>query len=255
MSLVVTKSFASCLMVLCLSAPMSAIPRELCGTYRAGSPSYAHTILLHEDGRFDYEFWSDIYQVHSRGRAKVEGDLLVLTDERGRGHKPRESAPERAHFVKWGRRQYLVPESEMITFASEVRHGKEAPKLRDYGKRRHRDYYLRLGDEDIEAEGKPTLPGVFPNWLLEKAPAGTISDTFGTRYGVVTLGTKEGLRDGSWLGVVTRDRKKVEKCKVLSACETRSLVDLGEYGALEKGLTVTTYLDAIEIVYVFPEDD
>jgi len=77
---------------------------------------------------------------------------------------------DRKHFglsanivpVLWGKRHYLIPESELIDFGNAINSGNE-PCI-DYCAR----FLLKVGDEKRTVNGEPNIPESFRRYLLDK---------------------------------------------------------------------------------------
>jgi hypothetical protein len=92
--------------------------------------------------------------------------------------------------VKWGERNYLVPEDRLLGFCNAVNQGIE-PRRRIDG-----DFYLRRGDESKSAIGLPTIPSQWREYLLSKPLRGHVFHVFADGSSAVSLGHKSGLRRG-----------------------------------------------------------
>src|SRR5207253_3560046 len=72
-------------------------------------------------------------------------------------------------IVRWDRRRYLVPPEDVLTFCVDARSGRE-PRRGVHGM-----YYLRRGDEDKPATGKPDLPKGFEKYWTMKPIQGLLT--------------------------------------------------------------------------------
>lgn len=84
------------------------------------------------------------------GSVTSDGDVLVLRLTDSLGSSARETT-WRLRPVRWGDRQYLLEEDEIVAFVDAIRSGTE-PRSRIQG-----HHLLRDGDQDLPAHGLPGL--------------------------------------------------------------------------------------------------
>jgi len=129
--------------------------------------------------------------------------------------------------IRWGERLYLIPTDGIVRFCNAINSGKE-PRNGPHGQ-----FFLRRGDWEKEAPGKPELPKEFMPYLLDKpvdAAIVSIKNTREERVGkiatvVMDKGKEAGLLPGMELSVV-RPNNVYQEVKLTKVEETQSE---GEY--------------------------
>jgi len=92
--------------------------------------------------------------------------------------------------VKWGKRQYLVPQERGIAFCNAVNLGKE-PRASNYG-----DFPLGEGQEAVAVAGLPAVPEAWSGYLLKTSVQGEVTELLPDLIAKVNVGRKQGLRAG-----------------------------------------------------------
>lgn len=111
------------------------------GVYHRGDGlGFNHTLILHPDGRFAFE-WNGCLGTYDqrRGFVKDLGDRLVL-------------GKETYWVIGWGERRYLVEDRELEDFGNAI-NSRAEPRWEPQGL-----FYLRREDENKSATGLPDLP-------------------------------------------------------------------------------------------------
>jgi hypothetical protein len=175
-----------------------------------------------ESGKVDVE----------NGRIKLRG---AVTDESLRMNK--EFVP-----VKWGERRYLLPPDSLISFVNDINQGSEPRK--DI----HGSFFLRWGDEDKPAKGRPGLPEPFKSYVRETplkakvAEVGKSSTTqhYQSKYQLTPITLDVGAADAVFVGMVlyakgrgsmpqARVKEVTEHtCKAVFRQETKGAIELRE---------------------------
>ena len=98
--------------------------------------------------------------------------------------------------VRWGRREYLIPEERLLAFVNAINAGSE-PRAGGMGV-----FYLKKGDQQIAASGSPDLSEAWRSYILSTPLKGKVvrvlqRETTTTRPLVVLdTGSEKGLRPG-----------------------------------------------------------
>jgi hypothetical protein len=139
--------------------------------------------------------------------------------------------------IRWGDRVYLVPADKIIKFCNAA-NSRDEPR-----KGVHGFFFLRKGDEEKEAEGKPELPEKFMPYLLDKPVNATVVSINGIQEDrgsknatvVVDKGKNDGLLPGMKLHVVEPDMvfDGVEITKVEETQSEGTFVYGGPYDVLK----------------------
>ena len=105
------------------------------------------------------------------GRYEAAASSVRLIPGPGDFRRDPRTFAESMHRIHWGQREYLVPEERMLAFANAINAGRE-PRGHVIGA----VFYLRSGDEAKVADGLPSLPGRWQEFLLPTPVAGTVSE-------------------------------------------------------------------------------
>jgi hypothetical protein len=136
---------------------------DLAGSYYRGDGlGVNQTLRIEADGTYGF-VWSGCLGTYSRstGRAFLRrGGLDLETLSEGPGnHVP--VAKESFRPVRWGKRHYLVPLGDLMSFVNAVNLGREP---RDGA---HGLHYLRQDDWKLPVTGLPDLPEPYRGYLLK----------------------------------------------------------------------------------------
>ena len=149
----------------------------------------------------------------SEGQWSVEGGQLKLHARKTAGMA--EKLPGMYEIIRWGDRTYLVPSGEMIAFCNYINQGSE-PRAGAHG-----SVFLKDGDWNQEAAGRPTLPARFLAFLLAKPVRARIVSSDGA-HGTIDAGRRAGLRVGM---VLTLQDGSVDQVRVTSSSEDSATVE------------------------------
>ena len=181
------------LLAACHPAPTGIrLPAQFVGTFGTGESGLgSQTVVLASDGRFTLTEFCCTGGSDTAGFAWLEGDVLVLPDDRdwlepqAEGSRTR----HRLYAVPWGARMYLVRDDRLTEFCNAVNNGWE-PRKSSGG------FWLRAGDEALRAPGLPVVPGPWRLYLLScRLEARTVS-AVDERGAWVELGARDGLIEG-----------------------------------------------------------
>jgi hypothetical protein len=168
---------------------------SLVGTYSfGGCTAESSTLRIEVNGQFamDARVGCGAPRQHLTGKARINNGYLVLEtsqliDETLKifNMYPRAFLP-----VTWGERHYLVSRDQLLEFCNSVNAGSIPSRWRDYG------VYLRDGDENKKAAGRPPLPKECSPFLLAKPLRGKVSTLIDPYTAVIDVGQDSGLRPG-----------------------------------------------------------
>lgn len=166
--------------------------RTLAGEYSYGNGFDRNcTLEISPDGRFLYRK-CDCERVVDQavGTVELQDGRVVL-----KPNQPRENWPEGTSSVlmpvAWGQRLYLVPSDDMNGFSNQVNRGIEPVSRGSMG-----SYYLREGDWDRPATGKPNLPDEWKKRLLDQPVTGVVAGKDPLDRWIIDLGKDHGVYDG-----------------------------------------------------------
>lgn len=208
------------------------LAKEIKGWYYFGDGLGVNCGLeLRADGRFEFSWYGCLGEYdRNTGPYHVEKGRVVLFPEKPNIREGFQGTPTRFFPVPWGERLYLVEDERILEFCNAINQGQE-PRRKVHGM-----VYLRRGDEKKPVSGRPVLPKVWRDYLLETPLEGKVIDALGNR-GVVNLGKKHGLK----VGMVLTDR----------ADENRPYVQLRVTEVMEESAKVETkYASAGETIHV-----
>ena len=175
----------------------------------AGEYSYGNgfdrniTLEISPDGRFLYKHCNCenvIDQV--RGKVVLQDGQVIFYPESQRHTWPAGMGSVLIP-VTWDQRLYLVPHHDIVGFSNQVNRGIEPVRRGSVG-----NYFLREGDWDRPAEGKPNLPGEWKNRLLETPVTGKIAGKDPAGRWIIDLGKMHGVYDGMELSAWSQDLRQ-----------------------------------------------
>jgi hypothetical protein len=158
---------------------------------RGGSQS----LRIEPDGRFSFR-WGTNFGTYAKnyGLARVTDGVLNLSPILGKEATP--SGMDTRFFpVAWGGRSYLLREEDLLSFCNDVNLGTE-PRQVASG-----TGYLRQGDWNTQVSGWPQLPTEWMPYVLTKPIRGQIIELLDANHARISLGSKDGIRDGMQLFV------------------------------------------------------
>ncbi len=169
-------------------------PVPVAGEYRLGSIRFGDRILiLSANGQYNYTARNDCLGVDSRqGEHEVKNGMIIFKSGRP---GPRLKSPV-YYSVRWGGRMYLIPQSDMIDFCTEVNHDIE-PRNDKLGQH----YYLRDGDWGKPVTGRPQLPKEFEKQFGPNPMKGKIVELSGKAEAWVDFGSNAVMEVGKTLYV------------------------------------------------------
>jgi hypothetical protein len=178
------------------------------------------SLKLGPDDRFSFG-WRGCLGVYDQnaGVARVEAGHLILKTERPNAREGFRGTPTDFIPVRWGARLYLIPEGDGREFCNAVNQGTE-PRAGIHGR-----FYLRRGDWEKKAEGRPDVPEAWKPLLLTGPLRGRVFEVLGGDRARVDLGSDVGV----WRGM-----------EMWSDAEGFGLVEIVEVGA-KSSVAVTKY--------------
>lgn len=123
--------------------------------------------------------------------------------------------------VSWGQRLYLVPQKDMVGFLNQINRGAEPVQKGNVGQ-----YFLREGDWDRPADGKPDLPPDLKQRILEKPLMGGVTGKDPRDRWVMNLGQNHGVYDGMELSAWAPDGSNFVTVKVTQTGVDSSAIKL-----------------------------
>ncbi|QEH39000.1 hypothetical protein OJF2_76120 [Aquisphaera giovannonii] len=217
------------------------------GTYVAREGYIGLTLVLHGD-RFDalrscpkicseHTPWFETKHgvvARSRGALKlrVQGQELLPV----RDGKEETWLPTDLVSVRWGRREYLIGEGELLAFCNAVNQGEE-PRDSEYG-----FFLLGVGQEDAAVSGLPDVPATFGQYLLKEPINGVVTELLPDLRARVNVGRKQGLRAG--MELVPTEKPDFSDMAIVHVEEGESVVKTkypnGTYREIRVGDLVST---------------
>jgi hypothetical protein len=231
---------------------LTETPLDVAGTY-----SYSHAfgftrITLAKDGSFTGDSADCTTAYNFKGSYVVKDGVVEATlesgtksgrdgsdvetifpekDASGRATDKKEVARYRP--VAWGERLYLLPADDLLSFCNAVNLGTEprrnwAEEMMS-GSAYFGSFYLREGDEKKSADGLPQLPERWQEYLLKKPVAGVVLSIDGDNTATISVGGREGLKEGMVLTVVGgRAPSMWSGLKVVSVGDTTAKVEIAD---------------------------
>lgn len=195
----------------------------------AGEYSYGNgfdqncTLEISPDGRFIYKRCScEAVTDQAVGTASFDDGRLMLKPEQPRANWPRGTSDVLVP-VTWGQRLYLVPQDDIVGFSNHVNRGLEPVTRGSMG-----SYYLREGDWDRPATGKPELPHEWKNRLLEAPITGEVAGKDPSGRWIINLGKRHGVFDQMELSAWAPDMRKFVNLRVTETGTDTSAVEIVE---------------------------
>jgi hypothetical protein len=183
---------------------------SLRGEYYWGDGLGSNTYLIIElNGRFSYRSFADVgYRQKYEGTIEVvEGNLLFKV-EKSEPPRAQDRFPHpRLHPIRWGKRFYLLSDSQYLSFCNAVNLGLEPRDDLDgeFYVRIIRTEQSRKGEADPELDGQidgvPELPIAWRPFLLARPLSGEIIEVQKEGQASVDIGSEKGLREGMSLMV------------------------------------------------------
>lgn len=144
---------------------------SLAGQYSFGNGlNQNFELTIAEDGTFSYEqatYEGPIAQ--AAGTVAIRGGKLVLSPDTATVEAWPAGMGLQLVPVAWGERQYLVPDKDIMMFVNAVNRGNEPVRQVSRG-----NFFLREGDLDKPAPGKPDLPERESALILKKPVNGRV---------------------------------------------------------------------------------
>lgn len=178
---------------------------RLAGEYSYGNGFDVNcTLEISPDGRFLFKRCNcETVVDQALGQVELmENGRLVLKPQQARDSWPRGTAQVLVP-VSWDQRLYLIPENDFLGFSNHVNRGLEPVSRGSMG-----SYYLREGDWDRPATGKPDLPDEWQERLLDEPIAGQVAGRDPSGRWIINLGEDHGLYNGMQLSAWSRDLRK-----------------------------------------------
>jgi hypothetical protein len=161
------------------------------------------TLEISPDGRFIYKLCNcETVVDQAAGKVVLQDGQVLLQPERPRQQWPRGMATVLVP-VTWDQRLYLVPQNDILGFSNQVNRGVEPVSRGSMG-----NYFLREGDWDRPAEGKPDLPGEWKERLLDKPVTGLVAGKDPSGRWIINLGKDHGVYDGMELSAWAPDLRR-----------------------------------------------
>lgn len=154
-------------------------------------------LLGFRDGRYEFQWLSDTGPVaRSSGTYVLEPGSVSFHPDSGAFRKDPRTFADAMHRVRWGAREYLIPEERMLAFTNAINAGRE-PRANGFGL-----FYLREGDEARPVAGKPDLGPKWNSFVLPLPLSGAVvkveqRETLTQRpVVVIDAGARAGLKQG-----------------------------------------------------------
>ena len=194
--------------------------RSLSGEYSFGNGLDENcTLEISPDGRFFYKRCNcEVVVEQVAGIVAMQDGELRLQPDKPRDKWPRGAAPNLVP-VTWGQRLYLVPQDDLVGFSNHVNKGLEPVTRGNMGR-----YFLREGDWDRPATGKPELPPDWKKRLLDKPITGQVAGKDPGGRWIINLGQNHGVYDHMELSAWTTDQRQFVALRVTETGSETSAV-------------------------------
>lgn len=162
------------------------------------------------------------------GTYELEAGVVVLeSDDKGPSEVTKSQYPEAKNVewnlrrlapIAWDQRLYLIDEDKIIDFCNQINAGDEPRKTRGVY-----PFLLRDGDQDKPANGKPSLPKEYAQYLIEVPFVATVvkQDEHVLR---LDKGFDDGVRVGLKMWVEFEDQYKHTSMMEVVSVESKSCV-------------------------------
>lgn len=181
-------------------------------------------------GRYHYQWHDDVVtdephdedRFESRGSCSIVNGALRLVPEGPYSSELRKAMGNNFLPIRWGNRQYLIPEKELVGFCSAVNQG-VVPRYMRSGP-------FSLDDPDLRKPlaGVPEVPPEWAAFLLNNPVSGTITEVLADHVAIVSAGAKDGLKAG--MELVGEEGSFSPPIKVLFTEADRCFVRIGATG-------------------------
>ncbi len=173
--------------------------REFKGEYFEGrGVGWNRTLNIHADGTFEFTGVGCVGPVETNcGKVSFINNVLHLKTKKSNVISFVQGTPADFYPVRWGARLYLVPTNKVPIFCDDINLGFE-PRNKMYG-----FYYLRKSDCDQPTSGKPSLPGEWSKYVLDRPVSGKVSELVSKQEAWIDVGSELGLMVGMELRVHT----------------------------------------------------
>jgi len=225
--------FLACAIALVFGIPTFAQHKtetyQFAGTYHAGFQFGGSSITLGSDGTFRNDSGSCTFTTQESGKYVFSNGVLRFTINKYTGKQNfdgkevdlldvksrrkffqypadvKDDVPLKTEFVlypiKWGERTYLIYEDDLANFTNAINLSLEPREpglqLNYYGL-----FFLREGDEEKTAKGKPSLPSKWKDLLLGEPITATIVSVEAGEVGKEQVATIDrGRADGVKIGM------------------------------------------------------
>jgi len=179
------------------------------------------TLEISPDGRFVYRKCNcETVVDQATGTAVINDGVVQLNPDKPRNQWPLGTGPELVP-VAWGQRLYLVPQNDILGFSNQVNRGVEPISRGNMG-----SYYLREGDWDRPAEGKPVLPEEWQTRLLDKPIQGRVAGQDPSGRWIIDLGKEDGVFNLMELSAWSPDLQKFVSLRVTETGTDTSAVEI-----------------------------
>lgn len=225
---------------------------ELAATYAVAHRYGGSSLTLEADGRYSDEsgdctteyFGSGTYVLadgvlrlsilkQTAKRRGVGGEVNLLDPDARKETFGDAGGEIRREFtllpVSWGERVYLIGEDALKDFANAINLGLE-PRSGLISEPYYGSFYLRRGDEQKTAGGRPSLPDGWHSFLLDRPVTGTILVIEGDareRTAKINKGAREGLKAGMRLLAKGEEPSLWSGAEVISVEEDSARVRVG----------------------------
>ena len=193
----------------------------------AGEYSYGNgfddncTLEISADGRFIYKRCNCetvVYQ--AQGTVSLQDGQLRLNSEKAPDAWGAGSSDVLVP-VSWGQRLYLVPHNDLAGFSNHVNRGTEPVTRGSMG-----SYFLREGDWDRPAPGKPELPGDWKARLLDEPLHGQVAGKDPSGRWIINLGKNQKVYDAMELSAWAPDGQRYVTLRVTETGTSTSAVEI-----------------------------
>jgi hypothetical protein len=166
--------------------------RDIAGEYYHGDGLGSNNSLtLRENSTFSFNLRGCVGTYDDNdGTFRRVNDYLVMSPTKPIADDSSSGMATKFLLVGWGKRQYLIPDDDLLKFCNYINQGME-PRDGAYG-----SFFMRRGDWERPVTDIPILPKQYEKYLLAAPLHGTIVKLIDELQATVDLGATDGIRVG-----------------------------------------------------------
>lgn len=175
----------------CHEDPVHGAVAQVTGSYlRCGTKLSRETFTIKEDGSASLVYVGDAGGSTIKGHVLFSRSFMSLVGqlEYPRDKFSRIAVPYMA--IEWGERLYLVAYDELLEFCNAANSGSE-PRTTECGR-----FFIRDGDWNVQAPGRPALPVPWSTYVLLDAIVAHVVEYASASSAWIDVGRGQGIQPG-----------------------------------------------------------